>query len=741
MTKKECNMQRIRKRPGKQNTQLSLDGSEGGLPLQQTLRTYVLNLLGHVEMEEQFLGLVLDALSAFGQESLFSKVFTCYTGEEAAAKAEEALRDNTRRHTDKVLSWLLRAVSCPENSMDEAQLQEELQRIMENEQQDVTTWDRLEHLKGLFQLDDADLAIVSAALCYGQAETLEDFLDAISFPLKLRVVAIMTGQPVSRIMKAAGRTGRLVTCGLLEPLDAARRRSFFTLTADVYDYLLGIGAASLLEQWCHCVRTADFSVDDFNFPARDRNIVLSLLQSDKPCHVLLYGKAGTGKTEFAKALSMACRKPAYFISYGAQGENKDRRPAIEATANTFGPRDAVIVVDEADGFLNTRYAFAGLGASADMIGKCWLNDFLETAKAQIIWISNDVVCIEESTRRRFTYSVEFKRRSQRERKQIWWKTLRGHPLQRFIGQRLVDELSRSYRVNAAGIADALRVAGQVLDPDSATPEDVVETLNAVLASHQKLVDGKVREGLAGLSHTYDPRVTHTDADTQELPRYLRHYGDIGDRKRGPANLLFWGLPGTGKTAYAKFLAQSLGVELLIKRASDLLSMFVGGTEQQIRQAFEEAERENAILLLDEADTFFINRKTAVRSWESSQTNELLTQMENHHGILICCTNLLDHLDHAAMRRFTWKIKFLPLTAEGRMRLYRQLFKIPGRRLSATLRKRLTRLEGLTAGDMQAIRQRCRPATEEGRTHETIIQALEREVDYRTGKAGQIGFSG
>jgi SpoVK/Ycf46/Vps4 family AAA+-type ATPase len=73
------------------------------------------------------------------------------------------------------------------------------------------------------------------------------------------------------------------------------------------------------------------------------------------------------------------------------------------------------------------------------------------------------------------------------------------------------------------------------------------------------------------------------------------------------NLLFHGLPGTGKTEFARYLAETLDRELIQRRASDLLSMWVGGTEQAIAAAFRQAEAAAGILLLDEADSLFLNR--------------------------------------------------------------------------------------------------------------------------------------
>lgn len=82
----------------------------------------------------------------------------------------------------------------------------------------------------------------------------------------------------------------------------------------------------------------------------------------------------------------------------------------------------------------------------------------------------------------------------------------------------------------------------------------------------------------------------------------------------------------------------LGLEVIIKRASDLISPYVGETEQNIAEAFSEAKSKKAMLIFDEADTFLQNRNNATRKWEISQVNEMLTWMEVHEYPFIYTTN-------------------------------------------------------------------------------------------------------
>jgi SpoVK/Ycf46/Vps4 family AAA+-type ATPase len=163
------------------------------------------------------------------------------------------------------------------------------------------------------------------------------------------------------------------------------------------------------------------------------------------------------------------------------------------------------------------------------------------------------------------------------------------------------------------------------------------------------------------------------------------------------------------------------------------------TERNIKAMFERAEAEEAVLVIDEADSMLFARDRAVRSWEITFTNEFLVQMENFTGILICTTNRLMDLDSASLRRFDYKIGFDYLTQEGCRIFYdRFLSPLTNEALPDTAMRTLVRLNNLTPGDFKVVREKHR-FTEQGTvTHEQLLDALAAESRTKL-KRRPIGF--
>jgi SpoVK/Ycf46/Vps4 family AAA+-type ATPase len=233
------------------------------------------------------------------------------------------------------------------------------------------------------------------------------------------------------------------------------------------------------------------------------------------------------------------------------------------------------------------------------------------------------------------------------------------------------------------------------------------------------------------------RLDYLNVDTQlPLSRILEAV-----QKRPQGSLCFYGPPGTGKTQFAEHLAEQLDKSLIIKRASDLLSKWLGGSEQNIAKMFKEARDERAILFLDEADSFLRDRQGLTRSWEVSQVNELLQQMESFNGIFICATNLFDQIDQAALRRFTFKIHFDYLKPIQRLELFAESLQLSTDDLSNHHQRRVQKLDQLTPGDFATVLRQAYNL-DEMPTADQLLEQLEKECTLKNHGRTQrsIGFT-
>ncbi|MDQ7837025.1 MAG: AAA family ATPase [Thermodesulfobacteriota bacterium] len=720
------------------------NGIESGFPVRAKLIGYAGRLLGRHNLTARFLEFVLSLLSIEARRSLVEYLYIekCTRGH--SDLYEERIEDLSE--AGSLAPYIIRDVDSHKIKIKEGNLEKFLGRLWDDEH--GTAGDlagdlfarEVSNLKSLFQLNEDETEILFLLYCYTQYEAFDNLCDGYKLPEYLKFISAVTGIPLTRVTKALGRKGRLIQAGVIEDT-SVKHAPYYSLSNEIVEYLSGMTDVPLAEKYCRKDTGTTYPIGSFNISEPRINIIRSLLSSTKPCHILLYGEAGTGKTEFARAVVAGCRKQAFFVQYGEDGDVSDRRLALHAATATVLPDRGVLIVDEADTLLNTRYMFL---TTRDTVEKGWLNDFFDHVRARVIWITNERRFMETSLLRRFSYSLHFKKFTGRERENVWINLTAKHPLRRFLTGDVIRKLAAKYEVNAAGIASALDAAKSILPPKNANEKAVRGMLEELLTRHEELIGQGFKRPLNPLTDRYDISALNVDVEINLLLQAARAFAGRDSEKaqeeRGSLNLLFWGRPGTGKTEFVKYLAAELGMRLIIKRASELVSMWVGETEKNIRDAFDEAEREKAVLFLDEADSFFINRESAHRSWEVSQTNELLTQMENYRGILICCTNLLYNLDKAAMRRFQWKVEFKPLAREGKISLYQKYFGTVRGRLMPKQKDRIIGINSLTPGDIKAVWQRYRFSSEKDVSHDDILGAIEKEVEYRgESPKPKIGF--
>lgn len=149
-------------------------------------------------------------------------------------------------------------------------------------------------------------------------------------------------------------------------------------------------------------------------------------------------------------------------------------------------------------------------------------------------------------------------------------------------------------------------------------------------------------------------------------------GEQVTKGRG-VSMLFYGPPGTGKTLAAEALAHELGRKLLCVAGSDLVCKWHGEEERNAAAVFRRAEKEDAVLFFDEADSFFYARHDVNHSTDVSDNrtvNIILSRLENHSLPVILTTNRADALDPALERRLTLKVRFRMPGPEERESIWR-----------------------------------------------------------------------
>jgi len=351
---------------------------------------------------------------------------------------------------------------------------------------------------------------------------------------------------------------------------------------------------------------------------------------------------------------------------------------------------------------------------------------LESNLVPTLWISNNVSWMDPAYTRRFDMVLELPIPPKQQRQRIIQQA--GGDV---LDPALVRRLAESKRLAPAVIGRALNVVRPIKSQLSVRRiDEAVELLvNATLeAQGHAAVPGKHDPN--SLPETYDPAFTCADVDLATVSDGLKH--------NGAGRLCLYGPSGTGKTAYGRWLADRLGKPLLVKRGSDLISMWVGGTEKNIANAFKEATREDAVLLIDEVDSFLQDRRGAQHGWEVTGVNEMLTQMESFDGVFLASTNLMDNLDQAALRRFDLKVKFDFLRADQALALFTRYCEALGIAMAgAAVRRDLARLGKLTPGDFAAVarQHRFRPLA----TAQAMVAALHAECEVKEGSSAQMGF--
>ena len=579
----------------------------------------------------------------------------------------------------------------------------------------------IDALSRLLQLNRAERAL----LLYGTLARYQRDLRTILVEVKVNnapeayaAIAEVAGVSATEVGEALRAGSRLERIGLVENLISEHNITDLADLMKVSEKLPPVlmreyrDQSELMAVFTRPAIKSTLSMHDFSFVEDDAQVLVSLLRNavarkEPGVNILLYGPPGTGKTELARVVAQVAGLDLFEVEYADRDGNslsgRDRYRSLQI-AQVFlkGSVQAALLFDEVeDVFPPISTEAAQLMARADQIaapssgsvsGKAWVNQILESNTVPTLWVTNRIEQIDPAFRRRFAYHLELKSPPPGAREGLVRKTLEGVP----VSDAFVGKLSERKGLTPAQIRTAVRFAGLARTADG----DIEPLIERQLRNADKAL-GRHSDERAAM-----PTVTSYDLDMLNVESRFEIARIVQALKtRGHGSLCFYGAPGTGKTALAEHIARTLDKPLMVKRASDLMSKFVGETEQQMAAMFREAEAEKAVLLLDEADSFLQDRRGAQRTYEVTEVNEMLQGMERHRGVFICTTNLMDRVDQAALRRFSFKLKFMPLLPAQRERMF-VVEALDGNvaALDDPLRARLHRLEQLCPGDFAAVRR-------------------------------------
>ena len=598
---------------------------------------------------------------------------------------------------------------------------------------------RIRHLAKATRLSPTDTAVLELLLRYQTVSLVESMIDDIGrstdsrrkcFRLGNPVIPCLLGLSAGAVYSRFAPDAPLMTSGLVSIdddgdvtlIDRLKRLHWLPEEAgsDVQSLLLdGAGPSEL--RW-----------SDFDHVAGDRDHLERLLKGalqtgQKGVNILIHGLPGTGKTEFCKTLAARLGAPLYSVGEAdANGREPLRHERMQELCLTqrllAGDRRSILLFDEMEdllsgpgGMLATLFRSSRFPKRSAEGSKVFMNRLLEETPVPVLWTSNSARWTSPVLLRRMMFALELRQPPPRVRERIWARHLAHHGIE--STQEDAQALAREFDVTpgvASGVTTAARLGG-------GTVADVrrgVQGLARVLSGDTPPTQGT--------PETYDPALIRADVDPVQLADRLvkggaRHF-----------SLCLQGPPGTGKSAFVRHLADRLGLEVIQKRASDLMSMWVGGTEKAIAAAFTEARDAEGFLVFDEADSLLADRRLAQRSWEVSQVNEMLTWMESHPLPFACTTNFGERLDPATLRRFTFKIELGYLSPEQVVAAFRIYFGFgpPAE---------VTGLATLTPGDFSVVHREAEILDCLGNPR-TLVEMLYKESSSKPDHGRKIGFN-
>lgn len=476
--------------------------------------------------------------------------------------------------------------------------------------------------------------------------------------------------------------------------------------------------ASVIDTLVGPHQPARLALDDFSH-VPDASFLIRLLSGavasrTAGINILIHGPPGTGKTELARTLGTAAGLSLHGVGEadddGEEPTRYDRVNALQLAQRVLAPAaNAVLLFDEMEDLIGDAKPSGGDWFNGRQGSKVFINRLLETNAVPVIWTTNAIGNVDAAILRRMSFVLKLDIPSPRAARRILERVVAEEGIEAHESiHTLLDRAPETTTVLRVA-ARAARLAG---NPDGCA---------APAAALVRALRGSELPPEIG---------THIDLDLFEPDLPLEPLMErLSAAGATDISILLTGPPGTGKTVFAHHLARAIDRPIVVKRASDLLSRWVGGTEAAIAGAFADARERGHVLLFDEVDSLLFDRTDATQTWEAGQVNEMLTWLDHHPFPVIAATNHAHRLDPAALRRFVFKVGLAALCPDRAAKAFGRFFGTPAP-------TSLAELTNLTLGDFAAVQRQLRHAP--AKSGDEIVERLRGEVCWRP-ERGRIGF--
>ena len=215
------------------------------------------------------------------------------------------------------------------------------------------------------------------------------------------------------------------------------------------------------------------------------------------------------------------------------------------------------------------------------------------------------------------------------------------------------------------------------------------------------------------------------------------------------SMLYYGMPGTGKTELVKQIAKLNNRMLLLVDVASVKSKWVGESEKNIKRVFSEYKQalkfyeETPILFFNECDALISKRndvQSSVDQMNNTMQNILLQELEDFKGIFIATTNLIQNIDKAFDRRILFKLHLDQPESDTRFKILKSQF--PS--FSDSLLSEISNKNSLTGGQIQNLKKKFLVEhilfKNVESTEENFKNYIDSELNFRKNKKESIGFS-